>query len=102
MFVLSFATRFQAEVAGFGFLALAVMIFGQWKPKRIIFAALFFATMRVIGSAYSGIGFLSDLPIPGDVYKMLPYVTTLVVLAFASKYSQAPAASGEPYDVGKR
>ncbi|MGM0435918.1 MAG: ABC transporter permease [Bacillota bacterium] len=102
IFVLSFATRFDANVAGFGFLALAVMIFGQWRPKRIIVAALFFATMRVIGSAYSGIGFLSDLPIASDVYRMLPYVATLIVLAFASKYSQAPAAAGEPYDVGKR
>ncbi len=102
IFVLSFATRFDASVAGFGFLALAVMIFGQWKPKRIIVAALFFATMRVIGSAYSGIGILENLPIAPDVYRMLPYVATLIVLAFASKYSQAPAASGEPYDVGKR
>jgi simple sugar transport system permease protein len=58
--------------------------------------------MRVIGSAYSGIEFLSDLSIPADIYRMLPYVATLVVLAFASKYSQAPAAAGEPYDVGKR
>jgi len=102
IFVLSFATRFDANVAGFGFLALAVMIFGQWKPKRIVLAALFFATMRVIGSAYSGIEFLSDLSIPADIYRMLPYVATLIVLAFASKYSQAPAAAGEPYDVGKR
>ncbi|MFP4077864.1 MAG: ABC transporter permease [Candidatus Izemoplasmataceae bacterium] len=102
IFVLSFATRFDANVAGFGFLSLAVMISGQWKPKRIVIVAIFFASMRVIASAYGGIPGLRGLPISPDIYRMLPYIATLVVLAFTSKYSQAPAAVGEPYDVSKR
>ncbi|MFW6298081.1 MAG: ABC transporter permease [Bacillota bacterium] len=102
IFVLSFATRFDADVAGFGFLSLAVMISGQWRPRRIVIVALFFATMRVIASTYSSIPGLRGLPISPDIYRMLPYIATLAVLAFASKYSQAPAASGEPYDVSKR
>lgn len=102
IYVLSFAVRFEADVVGFGFLALAVMIFGQWRPKRIILAALFFATMAVVGDAYAAIPFLDNAPIRSEIYGMIPYVATLVVLAFASKYSQAPAAVGEPYDVGKR
>lgn len=102
IFVLSFATRFQGTVAGFGFLALAVMIFGQWKPRGILLAAMFFATVRVIASAYTAIPGLQNLSIPTEIYSMLPYLMTLVVLAFASKNSRAPKAAGEPYDQGKR
>jgi simple sugar transport system permease protein len=102
IFVLSFAANFNATVSGFGFLALAVLIFGNWKPSRIILAALFFATMRVISSTYSVIGFLNNLNLNSELYSMLPYVATLIVLAFVSKNSAAPKAAGEPYDPGKR
>jgi len=102
IFVLSFATRFDGTVVGFGFLALAVLIFGQWHPLKILYAAFFFAAMRVISSTYSGIPVLQDLQLPSEVYRMLPYVATLVVLSFASKRSRAPKAAGEPYDAGKR
>lgn len=102
IFVLSFATRFSGTVSGFGFLALAVMIFGQWNPKKILMAALFFATIRVVSSAYAGIPILQDFNVPVEIYQMLPYLATLVVLAFASKNSRAPKAIGEPFDQGKR
>jgi len=102
VFVVPTSTNFNATVAGYGFLALAVLIFGQWKPVRILFAALFFGLMKTVASAYSGISFLQGLPIPSDIYKMIPYVATLVVLAFTSKRSQAPRASGVPYDRGGR
>ena len=102
IFVLSFATRFDGTVIGFGFLALAVMISGQWHPRKLLYAAFFFATMRVIASTYSGLPVLSEIPVPGEIYRMLPYVATLAVLAFTSKNSRAPRASGEPYDAGKR
>jgi len=101
VFVVPTSTNFNATVAGYGFLALAVLIFGQWKPMRILVAALFFGLMKTIASAYSGISFLKDL-FPSDIYKMIPYVATLVVLAFTSKRSQAPRASGVPYDRGGR
>jgi len=78
------------------------MIFGQWKPKRILIVALFFATIRVIANAYTAIPIIQDFSIPSEIYSMLPYIATLVVLAIASKNSQAPAAAGEPYDPGKR
>lgn len=102
IFVLSFAANFNATVSGFGFLALAVLIFGNWKPGRIIMAALFFGTMRVVSSTYAVIPFLDDLDLKGEIYSMLPYIATLVVLAFVSKNSASPKASGEPYDPGKR
>jgi simple sugar transport system permease protein len=102
IFVLSFAANFNATVSGFGFLALAVLIFGNWKPNRIILAALFFASMRVIANTYSVIPALKNLNLNGEIYSMLPYVATLVVLAFVSKNSAAPLAAGEPFDPGKR
>jgi len=102
IFVLSFSTSFNATVAGFGFLALAVLIFGNWNPKRIIMAALFFGFMRVISSTKSVIPVLNDLGLEDEIYLMLPYVATLIVLAFVSKNSAAPRAAGEPYDPGKR
>ena len=102
VFVVPTSTNFNATVAGYGFLALAVLIFGQWRPSRILFAAFFFGLMKTVASAYSGIPFLANLRIPNDVYKMVPYVATLIVLAFTSKNSMAPRAEGIPYDKGSR
>ncbi len=94
--------KFENGVAGFGFLALAVMIFGQWKPLRIAVSALLFGLFRALSNVYSGFDFLAALNIPGNVYNMLPYIISLVVLAFTSKKSRAPKAEGIPYDKGQR
>lgn len=92
----------HSGVAGFGFLALAVMIFGQWKPIRIFMAAMFFAFLRTLAYSISLIPFLADLGINQTYYKMLPYLATMVVLAFTSKRSRAPKAEGIPYDKSQR
>jgi len=102
VFIIPTSTQFNADVSGYGFLALAVLIFGQWKPKYILSAAFFFGLMKAISSASSGIPFLSAISIPSVVYKIIPYVTTMIVLAFSSKTSQAPRAEGIPYDKGRR
>jgi simple sugar transport system permease protein len=102
VFVIPTSTQFNAEVSGYGFLALAVLIFGQWRPARILAAAFFFGLMKAVSSSYSGISFMSAIPIPSYVYKMIPYIATLIVLAFSSKSSQAPKAEGIPYDKGRR
>lgn len=102
IFVIPTSTNFNATVAGYGFLAIAVLIFGQWKPSRILGAAFFFGLMKTIAAAYSGIPFLARIGIPSDLYKMIPYLATLIVLAFTSKNSQAPKAAGVPYDKEKR
>ena len=94
--------KFENGVAGFGFLALAVMIFGQWKPTRIALAALLFGFFRALANVYSGFDLLSNLNLPSSVYNMLPYVISLVVLAFTSQKSRAPKAEGIPYDKGQR
>ena len=94
--------KFENGVAGFGFLALAVMIFGQWKPQRIALAALLFGLFRALSNVYIGFDFLVALNIPSTVYNMMPYIISLVVLAFTSKTSRAPKAEGIPYDKGQR
>ncbi len=89
-------------VAGFGFLALAVMIFGQWKPLKIMLAALFFALLRTVAYSVPLIPFLKALELNPTYYKMLPYVATMIVLVFTSRKSRAPKAEGIPYDKGRR
>ena len=94
--------KFENGVAGFGFLALAVMIFGQWKPQRIALAALLFGLFRALSNVYFGFDFLVSLNIPGSVYNMMPYIISLLVLAFTSQKSRAPKAEGIPYDKSTR
>ena len=94
--------KFEVGVAGFGFLSLAVMIFGQWKPLRIAAVALLFGLFRSLSNTYNAFPFLVDLNLPGSVYNMLPYIVSLVVLALTSKNSHAPKAEGIPYDKGMR
>ena len=94
--------KFEVGVAGFGFLALAVMIFGQWKPKHIAWAAILFGMFRALSNVYSGFDFLAAMHIPSGVYNMMPYVISLLVLALTSKNSRAPKAEGIPYEKGMR
>lgn len=94
--------RFEYGVAGFGFLSLAVMIFGQWKPLRIALAALLFGLFRALSNVYMGFEGLAALNIPSQIYNMMPYIISLIVLAFTSKRSRAPKAEGIPYDKGQR
>ena len=78
------------------------MIFGQWKPIRIALAALLFGLFRALSNVYIGIDWLANLQINGTIYNMLPYIVSLIVLAFTSKKSRAPKAEGIPYDKGMR
>lgn len=94
--------KFEMGVAGFGFLALAVMIFGEWKPKRIALAALLFGFFRSLSNVYSGFDFLVSLGLDSKIYNMLPYIISLIVLAFTSMNSKAPKAEGIPFDKSSR
>ena len=97
------------DVAGFGFLALAVMIFGNWKPLNIAGASILFGLFKCIAAAYSsidingdGVYLLANIGVSSHFYRLLPYLITLLVLAFTSKSSRAPKAEGIPYDKGMR
>jgi general nucleoside transport system permease protein len=94
--------KFENGVAGFGFLSLAVMIFGQWKPQRIALAGLLFGFFRALGNTYTRFDFLVNLNLPTTIYNMMPYIISLIVLALTSKKSRAPKAEGIPYDKSQR
>ncbi|OUQ11138.1 sugar ABC transporter permease [Massilimicrobiota sp. An142] len=102
IYILPISTEFNCNVAGYGFLALAVLIFGNWKPWRIAGAAFFFGATKTIAYTYTSIPFLATLSLPATAYKLIPYLATLILLAFTSKNSAAPRAEGEPFDKGKR
>ncbi|MCQ2794394.1 MAG: ABC transporter permease [Bacilli bacterium] len=95
-------------VSGFGFLALAVLIFGAWRPLRITSAALFFSFFMALSICYygffhaMGIDLNPDVGVTSELFRMIPYVLSLVVLAFTSKKSRAPKAEGKPYERGER
>ena len=96
---------FNSTVGGYGFLALAVMIFGNWKPLPILTSSFFFALFKVIAAYSSSLPFLPTFSGVKDIsnfYQMLPYIVTMIVLIFTSKNSQAPKAEGIPYDKGSR
>ena len=92
---------FEVGVAGTGFLALAVMIFGQWKPVHIFGAAMFFAVFKSLANIADAT-FLAQLGWSSNLYNMMPFIASMVILAFTSKNSMAPKAEGIPYDKGSR
>ena len=95
------AWGFEVGVAGTGFLALAVMIFGQWKPVHIFGAAMFFAVFKSLANIADAT-FLAQLGWSSNIYNMMPFIASMVILAFTSKNSMAPKAEGIPYDKGSR
>ena len=104
-FTVAAGSGFQSSVAGYGFLALAVMIFGNWKPLNILGASLFFAFFKILGSYSGSIPFLPSfegVKSSEYIYLMLPYIVTMIVLVLTSKKSRAPKAEGVPYDKGSR
>lgn len=104
-YTMAAGSGFNSDVGGYGFLALAVMIFGNWKPLPILGSAVFFALFKVIAAYNSSLAFLPKFEGVRDIsnlYQMLPYIVTMIVLVFTSKKSKAPKAEGIPYDKGSR
>lgn len=85
-------------VSGRGFIALAAMIFGNWKPKGTMLACLLFA----FGSAIQINAQILNFNIPDEVYAVIPYVLTMLALAGFVGKTTPPAADGVPYEKGKR
>lgn len=100
--LISTSINFDGTVAGYGFLALAVLIFGAWKPFKTMFAALFFSFFIALANGVSFFPGLEALKLDSFVYNLIPYVFTLLILILTSKNSRAPEADGLPYLVGKR
>ena len=98
--LVTYSGEFSGSVAGMGFLALAALIFGQWKPTGVLGATFFFGFAATLANASQAEPALKA--IPEVVLKVFPYVLTLLALVFFSKSTQAPRAAGEPFEKGKR
>ena len=92
----------EATIGGIGFLALAIMIFGNWNPIGIVLGALLFGFLKCIAALSSSLPFLSGIGLPSYFYNIVPYVVVLLVLIIFRKKSGCPKAEGIPYDKGQR
>ncbi|WP_338974105.1 ABC transporter permease [Spiroplasma endosymbiont of Tricholauxania praeusta] len=94
---------FRGTVSGNGFIALAILIFGQWRVPLITIGAALFAIVETTGAR---ITFLPNIPqwisSNSDIWNILPFVTSLLVLVFTSKWSKTPKALGIAFNKSKR
>ncbi len=88
------------SIGGTGFIALAALVFGRWKPSGVLAAGLFFGFSRIFSIYSNTFSFLKGLP--NEFFFALPYVLTIIALVLFSRQSVGPKAAGEPYDKGKR
>lgn len=93
--LITYSGEFHGTVAGLGFLSIAALIFGQWKPLGILGATFFFGSATTIANVSQVIPSLSV--VPPVIFKVFPYVATLAALVLFSKKSAAPKASGQPF-----
>lgn len=100
LIIVTYAGEFTGTVSGLGFLALAALIFGQWRPYGVLGATFFFGFASTIANVSQVIPEFQV--IPPIILKTFPYVVTLLALVVFSKSTQAPKAAGEPFDSGKR
>ncbi|MCW2961451.1 MAG: transporter permease [Thermoleophilia bacterium] len=84
-------------VAGNGFIALAALIFGKWKPVPVMLACLLFGFSQGLASRLGGVGWLPEALKSPELLNSLPYVITLIAIAGFVGKSVAPAAVGKPY-----
>jgi simple sugar transport system permease protein len=98
--IVTYSGEFNGSAAGLGFLALAALIFGQWRPFGVLGATFFFGFASTVANVSQVIPELKV--IPPVILQTFPYVVTLIALIMFSKSSQAPRAAGEPFDSGKR
>ena len=82
---------------GLGFIAVALVYFGGWRPVGVLLGALLFSTVNALQLWMQ----LLSLPIPSDLAVMLPYILTILALALAMRQVQQPAALTKPYERGE-
>ena len=97
-FVPLIANFYYGNVQGFGFLALAVLIFGKWRVKSIVFSALLFALL--ISTSYYDLEVISF--VPKSIRALSPYLISILTLVIFSKKPSVPRALGKPYDQSER
>ena len=92
----------ESSVGGMGFLALAIMIFGNWNPVGIFFGSLLFGFLKCIGPLAGQINFLNSLGLDIYFYNIIPFIIVIIVLIISRNKSGCPKAEGIPYDKSQR
>lgn len=99
--VLTQDTQFTVlSIHGTGFIALATMIFGQWKAMGVLGASLLFGFLQVLAIYSTSIPFLNN--IPQEIFNAVPYILTIITLMIFSRQAVAPKAIGIPYQRDSR
>ena len=83
--------------AGKGYIALAALIFGKWKPKAALLACLLFGFLEALTVRLEGVPFPLIGEVPAQLMQALPYILTVVLLAGFIGKAVAPKAIGIPY-----
>lgn len=84
---------------GAGFIALAALIFGNWRPWTAFGGAMLFGFTRALGSRLQILGVeVGDFEIPSEFWQSLPFVVTIVVVAGLIGRAMPPAAIGKPFE----
>jgi simple sugar transport system permease protein len=95
---LSLVNLFQDNLtAGLGFIAVALVYFGGWRPLGILIGALLFSTINSLQLFMQ----VMKVPISSDVANMLPYIITIVALMFPINRARQPAALNKPFERGE-
>lgn len=87
----------QNLTSGLGFIAVALVYFGRWRPVGILLGALLFSVVNALQLQISAIG----LEIPSEFAVMTPYVITIIALVFASRQTEKPDALTKPFERGE-
>ena len=88
----------QTSIAGQGFIGLAAVIFGKWKPQGAYKACLVFGFAQALTVVLGG----GALAVPSEILAMLPYALTILILILFVGKSVAPKANGVAYEKGRR
>ncbi|MGG6896194.1 ABC transporter permease [Rhizobium sp. BR 315] len=92
---------FRDMTAGQGYMALAALIFGNWRPGRVFLACIVFAFADALQGRLQGAG-IFGIEIPVQLVQAVPYLLTILLLAGIVGKAEGPAAAGKPYFKGER
>ncbi|NJK42558.1 MAG: hypothetical protein HC937_02300 [Aquincola sp.] len=92
---------YKDMTAGQGYIALTALIFGNWRPGRVLGACLLFAVADAVQGRLQG-SVLGGVEIPVQIIQAIPYVLTLLLLGGFVGRAEGPTAAGQPYIKGER